>query len=135
MLIRHLQAFDAGNPSFNSLGALHHLFYLSLLPLQARVKALAKAGQLDVVIHVGQLGEGFDAPALSIVAVFKVMRSMAPFMQLLGRAVRRIPVSGLPTAAVTAACNSLTVSMCSCMHMCRCWRQPCIRDASAIFSW
>jgi superfamily II DNA or RNA helicase len=60
---------------------------------QARVKALAKEGKLDVVIHVGQLGEGFDAPALSVVAVFKVFRSMAPFMQLLGRAARRIIVS------------------------------------------
>jgi superfamily II DNA or RNA helicase len=61
---------------------------------QTRVKALTKLGQLDVVIHVGQLGEGFDAPALSVVAVFRVFRSMAPFMQLLGRAARRIPVSG-----------------------------------------
>ncbi|WIA20091.1 hypothetical protein OEZ85_005950 [Tetradesmus obliquus] len=54
------------------------------------VKERAKAGLLDVVIHVGQLGEGFDAPALSVVAVFRVFRNMAPFMQLLGRAARRI---------------------------------------------
>jgi superfamily II DNA or RNA helicase len=64
------------------------LFYTQ----QERVKKLAAKGELDVVIHVGQLGEGFDAPTLSVVAVFKVFRSMAPFMQLLGRAARRILV-------------------------------------------
>lgn len=60
---------------------------------QAQVKLDAKNGTLDIVIHVGQLGEGYDAPCISVVALFKVFRSIGPFMQLLGRATRRVEVS------------------------------------------
>lgn len=62
------------------------------------------SADLDVVIHVGQLGEGFDAPALSVVAVFKVFRSMAPFAQLLGRAVRRTKVCTGALICILAFC-------------------------------
>jgi DNA repair protein RadD len=47
-------------------------------------------GTLDAIVHVGMLGEGFDCPRLSVCCIFKRFGSMAPYVQLLGRVLRRI---------------------------------------------
>jgi len=45
---------------------------------------------LDVVVQVRMLGEGFDHPYLSIAAVFSIFRSLSPFVQFVGRVMRSI---------------------------------------------
>lgn len=49
--------------------------------------------QTDVVIHVAMLGEGYDHPYLSVAAIFRPFRSLAPYAQFIGRVLRRIPES------------------------------------------
>lgn len=49
--------------------------------------------QTDVVIHVAMLGEGYDHPYLSVAAIFRPFRSLAPYSQFIGRILRRIPDS------------------------------------------
>jgi len=48
-----------------------------------------KNNELDVIVQVSKLGEGFDHPYLSVAAVFKIYRSMSPFIQFLGRIMRK----------------------------------------------
>jgi DNA repair protein RadD len=45
-------------------------------------------GQLDCIVQVQMLGEGFDHPRLSVAAVFRPFRSLAPFIQFVGRVMR-----------------------------------------------
>lgn len=52
-------------------------------------------GQLDCVVQVQMLGEGFDHPRLSVAAVFRPFRSLAPFIQFVGR-VMRVVVQNSP---------------------------------------
>jgi len=47
-------------------------------------------GEIDIVIHVGMLGEGFNCPLLSVCCIFRRFASFAPFAQFVGRAVRSI---------------------------------------------
>ncbi len=49
-----------------------------------------KKGQLDVVVNVNMLGEGFDHPNISIAAIFRPFRTLAPYAQFIGRALRKI---------------------------------------------
>jgi superfamily II DNA or RNA helicase len=49
-----------------------------------------KSGNLDAIVHVGMLGEGFDHPPLSICCIFRRFGSFAPYAQFVGRVVRRI---------------------------------------------
>lgn len=44
--------------------------------------------QLDCIVQVEMLGEGFDHPPLSIAAVFRPFASLAPYVQFLGRIMR-----------------------------------------------
>lgn len=37
------------------------------------------------------LGEGYDHPYLSVAAIFRPYRSLAPYSQFIGRILRRIP--------------------------------------------
>ena len=46
--------------------------------------------ELDAVVQVRMLGEGFDHPYLSVAAVCSVFRSLAPFAQFVGRIMRVI---------------------------------------------
>lgn len=48
-------------------------------------------GGADVIVQVGLLGEGYDHPPLSIAAIFRPFRSLAPYAQFVGRVLRRIP--------------------------------------------
>ena len=49
-----------------------------------------RRGQLDCIIQVQMLGEGFDHPRLSVAAVFRPFRSLAPYIQFVGRVMRVI---------------------------------------------
>ncbi len=46
--------------------------------------------QLDVIVQVRKLGEGFDHPYLSIAAVFSIFSNLSPFVQFVGRIMRVI---------------------------------------------
>jgi superfamily II DNA or RNA helicase len=65
----------------------------SKLPKKDKVESLRKieSHQADVVIHVAMLGEGYDHPYLSVAAIFRPYRSLAPYSQFIGRILRKIP--------------------------------------------
>lgn len=46
---------------------------------------------LDVIVQVRKLGEGFDHPYLAVAAVFSIFSNLGPFMQFVGRIMRVIP--------------------------------------------
>jgi superfamily II DNA or RNA helicase/DNA-binding transcriptional MerR regulator len=48
------------------------------------------AHELDVVVQVRKLGEGFDHPYLSVAAVFSIFANLSPFVQFVGRIMRVI---------------------------------------------
>lgn len=56
----------------------------------ARVLDQLKNHQLDAIVQVRKLGEGFDHPHLSVAAVFSVFRELSPFVQFVGRIMRAI---------------------------------------------
>ena len=43
------------------------------------------SGVLDCIVQVQMLGEGFDHPKLSVAAIFRPFRSLAPYIQFVGR--------------------------------------------------
>jgi superfamily II DNA or RNA helicase len=45
---------------------------------------------LDVIVQVRKLGEGFDHPYLSVAAVFSIFANLSPFVQFVGRIMRVI---------------------------------------------
>ncbi|EOO66387.1 hypothetical protein IKE_03104 [Bacillus cereus VD196] len=49
-----------------------------------------RKGQIDVLVNVNMLGEGFDHPNISIAAIFRPFRSLPPYAQFIGRALRKI---------------------------------------------
>ena len=49
-----------------------------------------RRGQLDCIVQVQMLGEGFDHPPLSVAAVFRPFRSLSPYIQFVGRVMRVI---------------------------------------------
>ena len=53
-------------------------------------------GTLDCIIQVQMLGEGFDHPKLSIAAIFRPFRTLAPYIQFVGR-IMRVVVQNNPT--------------------------------------
>lgn len=55
---------------------------------RAEVVRQLRAGMLDVVVQVQMLGEGFDHPKLSVAAIFRPFRSLAPYLQFIGRTMR-----------------------------------------------
>jgi DNA repair protein RadD len=44
--------------------------------------------QIDCIVQVQMLGEGFDHPPLSVAAVFRPFRSLSPYVQFVGRIMR-----------------------------------------------
>lgn len=46
-------------------------------------------GLIDVIINVGMLGEGFDHKPLGVAAIFRPYKSLNPYIQFVGRAIRR----------------------------------------------
>lgn len=59
---------------------------------RANDQVLAKLDrhELDVIVQVRMLGEGFDHPHLSVAAVFSIFASLSPFVQFVGRIMRVI---------------------------------------------
>jgi DNA repair protein RadD len=55
---------------------------------QAETLRNLRNGSLDVIVQVEMLGEGFDHPELSVAAVFRPFRSLSPYIQFIGRAMR-----------------------------------------------
>ncbi len=46
--------------------------------------------ELDVIVQVRKLGEGFDHPRLAVAAVFSIFANLSPFVQFVGRIMRVI---------------------------------------------
>lgn len=63
---------------------------------QAEVLRDLRNGSLDCIIQVQMLGEGFDHPKLSVAAIFRPFRSLAPYIQFVGR-ILRVVVQNDPT--------------------------------------
>ena len=53
-------------------------------------------GILDCIVQVQMLAEGFDHPKLSVAAIFRPFRSLAPYIQFVGR-ILRVVVQNDPT--------------------------------------
>jgi hypothetical protein len=47
-----------------------------------------EAHQLDVIVQVRKLGEGFDHPLLAVAAIFSIFSNLSPFVQFVGRIMR-----------------------------------------------
>ncbi|WP_237578402.1 DEAD/DEAH box helicase [Leptospira mayottensis] len=47
--------------------------------------------EVDVIVNVAMLGEGYDHPFLSVAAIFRPFRALLPYMQFIGRILRIIP--------------------------------------------
>jgi len=57
---------------------------------QEAILAALRNGTLDCIIQVQMLGEGFDHPKLSVAAIFRPFRTLAPYIQFVGRIMRVI---------------------------------------------
>jgi superfamily II DNA or RNA helicase len=68
-------------------------FVSSDLPAEEREDRLRayETGRLDAMVHVGILGEGYDNENISVAALFRPFRSVAPYTQFVGRALRALP--------------------------------------------
>jgi hypothetical protein len=55
---------------------------------RADVLRKLRSGILDCIVQVQMLGEGFDHPKLSVAAIFRPFRSLAPYVQFVGRVLR-----------------------------------------------
>ncbi|MBV7318172.1 MULTISPECIES: DEAD/DEAH box helicase [Bacillus] len=66
--------------------------YVASTRLEESEKAIIKfkKGELDVLVNVNMLGEGFDHPNISIAAIFRPFRTPGPYAQFIGRALRKI---------------------------------------------
>lgn len=56
----------------------------------ARVMRRLEADDLDVIVQVRKLSEGFDHPKLVVAAVFNIFANLSPFIQFVGRIMRVI---------------------------------------------
>ena len=59
-------------------------------PANQRVMTKLNNHELDVIVQVRKLGEGFDHPHLCVAAVFSVFGNLSPFVQFVGRIMRVI---------------------------------------------
>jgi superfamily II DNA or RNA helicase len=62
---------------------------------QKAIKARLRKGELDVIVQVQMLGEGFDHTSLSVAAIFRPYRSLSPYIQFVGR-IMRVNVNQAP---------------------------------------
>lgn len=63
---------------------------------QEAILAALRNGTLDCIVQVQMLGEGFDHPKLSVAAIFRPFRTLAPYIQFVGR-IMRVVVQNDPT--------------------------------------
>jgi superfamily II DNA or RNA helicase len=59
-------------------------------PANERALQKLKNHELDVIVQVRKLGEGFDHPYLSVAAVCSIFSNLSPFVQFVGRIMRVI---------------------------------------------
>lgn len=64
-----------------------------------RVMRRLEANDLDVIVQVRKLGEGFDHPYLAVAAIFSIFSNLSPFVQFVGRTMRVIKQNA-PNASV-----------------------------------
>lgn len=57
---------------------------------QERILRQLRDHQIDCIVQVQILDEGFDHPALSVAAIFRPYRSLAPYVHFVGRVMRLI---------------------------------------------
>src|SRR5258708_5776636 len=57
---------------------------------QDTILTALRNGTLDCIVQVQMLGEGFDHPHLSVAAIFRPFRTLAPYIQFVGRIMRVI---------------------------------------------
>ena len=55
---------------------------------QAAILNALHNGTLDCIVQVQMLGEGFDHPKLGVAAIFRPFRTLAPYVQFVGRIMR-----------------------------------------------
>lgn len=55
---------------------------------QEEILRALRDGTLDGIVQVQMLGEGFDHPPISVAAIFRPFRSLSPYIQFVGRAMR-----------------------------------------------
>lgn len=76
---------------FQEMGLQADTIHSRLTPeRQAAVLAKLRNNQIDVIVQVNKLGEGFDHPPLSVAAIFRPYRSLSPYIQFVGRVMRTI---------------------------------------------
>jgi DNA repair protein RadD len=63
---------------------------------QEAILTALRSGTLDCIIQVQMLGEGFDHQKLSVAAIFRPFRTLAPYIQFVGR-IMRVIVQNDPT--------------------------------------
>jgi len=59
-------------------------------PTNKKVLDQLERHELDVIVQVRKLGEGFDHPYLSVAAVCSIFSNLSPFVQFVGRIMRAI---------------------------------------------
>jgi DNA-binding transcriptional MerR regulator len=59
-------------------------------PANDRVFARLENHEIDVIVQVRKLGEGFDHRYLSVAAIFSIFANLSPFVQFVGRIMRVI---------------------------------------------
>jgi DNA repair protein RadD len=62
------------------------------MPDDRKTAVLAKLrnNQIDAIVQVAMLTEGFDHPPLSVAAIFRPYRSLSPYIQFVGRVMRTV---------------------------------------------
>ena len=63
----------------------------------ARILRRLENNELDVIVQVRKLGEGFDHPQLAVAAVFSMFGNLSPFVQFVGR-IMRVVTQNAPNA-------------------------------------
>lgn len=59
-------------------------------PANQAILRRLEANDIDVIVQVRKLGEGFDHPLLAVAAVFSIFGQLSPFVQFVGRIMRVI---------------------------------------------
>lgn len=76
---------------YEQLGITARELYSEMDPeKQERTINELRDGQIDCIVQVQMLGEGFDHPRLSVAAIFRPFRSLSPYIQFVGRIMRVI---------------------------------------------
>lgn len=76
--------------SYRSRGLRADYVHSRLGPANVQVMRRLENHELDVIVQVRKLGEGFDHPLLAVAAVFSIFSNLSPFVQFVGRIMRVI---------------------------------------------